>query len=148
MNSLFNYWQEEKIPIVNGIIFPDDTVWPVHPVDAPRDLPLHLLIQDNKQITLDDSTQWTGCTPLIEVTDIDLGLTAVAGECGMGGDGYIALLENGDRQIRWLAFFDFSNPFERLSFEANYIIAHNNLNEIWKIPIDAKGIIEVRSNES
>ncbi|MEH6420862.1 hypothetical protein [Pseudomonas sp. CGJS7] len=145
MSVLVKYWQEERIPILNGIIFPDGAVWPVHPVDAPRDSPLRLRIREDEQATLGDDTEWTSCSPLMEAANIDLGLKAVVGECGMGGDGYVALLENLGNRIRWIAFFDFSNPFEHVSLEVNQVVAKNNLGESWIIPIEAKGVIEVRS---
>lgn len=146
MSNLSKYWLEEKVPIVNGIIFPDDTAWPVHPADAPRPSLLHLRIQDDENVNLDSETQWTGISPSIEATSPELGLIAVTGECGMGGDGCIALLEGTGRRIRWLAFFDFSNPFESLTFETKHIVARNNLGETWRIPISARGEIEVHSN--
>ena len=147
-NSLTDHWKSQRAPIVNGIIFPNGTVHPVLSAGAPRHLPLHLRIEGEEQVTLDGRTQWTGITPSVEVADAGLGLTAITGECGMGCDGCIVLLENPNHRIRWLAFFDFSNPFESLAFEAGHVVARNNLNEIWKLPIDGKGAIEVRSNKS
>lgn len=143
INELMDRWREEQVPIVNGIIFPDGAVRPVDPVDAPRSLPLRLHIHENRLVRLDNETPWTGFNRLADATDADLGLTAVVGECGYGGDGCIALFEGDGTRIRWLAFFDFSNPFEWVSFQAQQVVARNNLGELWRIPIEGKGAIAI-----
>jgi len=38
--------------------------------------------------------------------------------------------------IKWIAFFETANPFEKLDIIDDKIIAHNNLNEKWIFDIN------------
>lgn len=145
MNTLFENWNEGMVPIVNGIVFPDGVVWPVQPADQPRPLPLSLIIMKEAETRLKEQTAWTGALPSVEATESNIGRKAIAGECGGGSDGFVALFESNSEELIWVAFFDFSNPFEALSFDGDWVVARNNLGEIWRIPMAGSGAIDVLS---
>ena len=42
----------------------------------------------------------------------------------------VALL-GADESLQWIAFFDYANPFERIRFDGDFLIARNNLDEEW-----------------
>ncbi|MEI6433127.1 MAG: hypothetical protein WCP07_13160 [bacterium] len=50
---------------------------------------------------------------------------AKAGSGGFGGEGFVGV-EDADGQLQWLAFFNDSNPFVRLSMEGNILEAVSN----------------------
>ena len=146
MKILFDNWKKRKCPILNGVIFADGTIYPIQPVDAPRhSVPLALHHDPARQITPTDILEWTHTTPLCEFSDHPKDILAVAGECGMGADGFIALL-NPDRSFRWVAFFDFSNPFVALRLEGDDLLAENNHGEHWRVPLSTPWKITIESD--
>jgi len=65
------------------------------------------------------------------------------GECGMGADGFVAVEELNTKKLRWIAFFDFSNPFYSVAIEKNFILVTNNLSEEWQFAVDSPWEIEI-----
>lgn len=146
MKNLTEEWQNEMIPIVNGIVFPVGHFWPVQPIDSPRVHPIELQIEKGSEAAISEATQWTGIMASAETINESGQLKAIVGECGQGGDGFVALLDhvNSD-QLKWIAFFDFSNPFCSVVFEGEEIVALNNLDELWRLPTNASGTIFITS---
>lgn len=58
------------------------------------------------------------------------------GEGSYGSEGVISLFDKIKDEYSWLLYLEYSNPFEKVEIKDNNIIAHNNNNEIWKIPIN------------
>jgi hypothetical protein len=53
----------------------------------------------------------------------------------MGSDGFVALLEH-DATLHWLAFFDWSNPFTKISLQDAVVTAVSSLDATWRFPVD------------
>jgi hypothetical protein len=124
MKNIIEEWKNEMIPIVNGIVLPGGQFWPVQPMDLPRVLPIEIEIKKKSEAAISDATQWTGIIATAETVNESGQLKAIVGECGQGGDGFVALLdhENSD-QLKWIAFFNFSNPFCSVSFDGEEIVS-------------------------
>lgn len=136
MKSLLTQWNAELVPLLNGVILENGTYHSIKPVDAPRvHLPVRLESESSRQLSDLTSLQWAAVNMICETELVSSGLKVKAGEGSMGSDGVIALLDQAQR-LRWIAFFDFSNPFESVCFEGSVIIAENNLNEKWFLPIE------------
>ena len=146
MKTLLNNWMKEKCPLLNGVIAADGTYHPIRPVAQPRkSFPLELSDGPARKMTSVAIVEWSCVTPLCEFSDKSKGILAVAGEGGMGADGFIALL-NPDRSLRWNAFFDFSNPFVALGLEGNELVAENNHGEHWRVPLSTPWKITIESS--
>ncbi|SDY54799.1 hypothetical protein SAMN04487939_103121 [Lysobacter sp. yr284] len=142
MKQLAHYRDDDEVPVANGFLFADGTVFAVDAV-AIRALPQSLPIRHDAATWLDEATPWTATTAVATAVDADAGLIAIAGEGAMGADGFVALCDLRSRALKWLLFLDFSNPFETVEFAPGRIVASNNLHERWSIPIDARDAIEV-----
>lgn len=135
MNNLIAKWEAGECPILNGVTLNGGQHYPIKPVDAPRNqLPMHLTHGQPAQLSKLDQLEWAFVNILCEATNAQMSLRASAGEGSMGGDGVIALCEL-TGVLRWVAFFDFSNPFERLRFDGADLVAENNLGEAWRLPL-------------
>lgn len=65
----------------------------------------------------------------------------------MGPDGFLAVQENHrPKSLLWLAFFDFSHPFESVLVDHGVIRAFNNLDEEWRFSKSAPWRVEIRSS--
>ena len=135
MNDLITKWEVGECPILNGVTLNGGQHYPIKPVDAPRNpLPMLLTHGQSENLAKVDRLQWASVNILCEATDALTNLRAFAGEGSMGGDGVIALFES-TGVLRWVAFFDFSNPFERLRFDEADLVAENNLGETWRLSL-------------
>ena len=135
MNSLQMLWENEECPILNGVIFADGTVDLVKPHDQPRPFgTVNLKCQERTSINCQTKLQLTGVIPSCRAEDGAKGVVAIGGEGGMGSDGFVAITDLANR-LRWIAFFDFSNPFVSVGIESEEVIAKNNLGERWHFPL-------------
>jgi len=135
MNNLIEKWNAGECPILNGLTFSIGQHYPIKPVDAPRNpKPMRLTYGQPESLAKVDNPQWAFVNILCEATDGLTNLRAFAGEGSMGSDGVIALFES-TGVLRWVAFFDFSNPFERVRFDGPDLVVENNLGEAWRLSL-------------
>lgn len=55
----------------------------------------------------------------------------VAGESDYGTDGFVAALHGEAKQLRWMAFFDSSNPFSALELADGVLRAQSTSGLVW-----------------
>ena len=147
MNNLTSRWEAGECALLNGVTFNNGMHYPVNTVNPPRNsLPILLLHGQPKSLVKAEQLRWSSVNILCEATDALKNLRASAGEGSMGGDGVIALFES-TRILRWVAFFDFSNPFERLRFDGPDLVAENNLQETWRLSLDQPWKISVNRSK-
>lgn len=145
MNSLIEKWGAEQCPMLNGITVANGAHHPVKPIDAPRtQLPLRLGYSQAHPLPDTALLQWASVNLLCESQSLPLRLKIKAGEGSMGSDGVIALFDEADH-LQWIAFFDFSNPFERVRFEGETVVAENNLGEKWRLPIEQPWAVTIEA---
>ena len=144
MNQIIAEWIQGKVPVVNGVIEAGGQVHRVHPVDLPRKLPMTLRGDEPTELALLPRIEWTISLPSEKMRDSESEMIAIVGECGMGSDGFVVIqaTERPD-SILWVAFFDFSNPFESVRFEGATIKARNNVREEWRFARSAPWRIEI-----
>lgn len=128
--------------VVNGVAYAGGTYAVVDVIDMPRDLPCTLSIRG--QLSLPASAKRVLVSALAEGNHAALNLRAIVGEGAQGADGFIALFEGGS--LMWVAFFDFSNPFESVCICPPHVKAVNNLGELWSIPLSGLGSMLIEQN--
>ena len=125
---------------VNGIQFPDGTVQCLHVTVAWR-RPTTYTIAAGERTTLQqleaaDALYENGCGVMAELTDTATGLHVLAGECfGHGGDGFVAVIDAATNGLRWLAWFEDSNPFRELALDGADLLATSTLGCRWRFPL-------------
>ncbi len=143
MNIISENWRKGKVAIINGVMESSGVIHLIAPGGQPRSLPLKLRIES---ICSDEILANASCTSVAvmdEISNSDLGIRVVVGECGMGADGFVAVEELNTKQLRWIAFFDFANPFQSVSIQDKFILATNNLNEEWQFAVERPWEIEI-----
>lgn len=65
------------------------------------------------------------------------------GDGSWGGDGFILAVTPDSEQLLWLASFEESNPFIRISCEDHFLYVTNNLYEVWRLDISDFAEIEI-----
>lgn len=131
MSNIQRLWLSERVPAVNGIYFPDDSVCLVNFSRLERLGTFSISSLERLQELPDvEST-----SDLTETCSANLnGLRAVGGEGSSGGDGFVALLDG--EQLRWIAFFDCSNPFDSVCLERERVVAKSSHGVCWIFPLD------------
>jgi len=77
----------------------------------------------------------THLAPLCEQSYVDLNLRIFGGEGAHGSEGFVAVAEITTGHLVWLAYFDCSNPFEKVSFANGVVVAVSNLGHSWHFPL-------------
>ena len=60
----------------------------------------------------------------------------VSGESDYGSDGFVAVLNLSTKELKWIAFFDSSNPFDNLRLVGNSLYAISTSNYVWEFNLD------------
>ncbi len=125
----------EKLPIVNGILYPDGNFEQVNII---TDENWKRTVRQNQIKTVFPFINNTVYSDIIVQSEIicdDLGCKAVCGEGSYGGDGFVMLENLITKKLLWLASFDNSNPFISIQRDKNGFIVTNNCNEKWYFDI-------------
>lgn len=132
MSIIVEKWMDAELPLVSGVYERSGRSHLVRPVDPPRLLPLTLEVVEEGGVLQPRTSRWTQAIPMAQARDSLVGDFVIVGECGHGSDGFVAVQKNEEPEsLIWLAFFDFSNPFESMQIEPDVIRVFNNLQEEW-----------------
>jgi hypothetical protein len=130
-----SYWLKGECPILNGVMFPDGSTECIEPRDQPRPTgTITLVARGRTSLDKHAPLESTGLIPSCRAEDKGKDVVVIGGEGGMGSDGFVAVTDLSN-QLRWIAFFDFSNPFVSVELLADEIVGKNNLGEVWRFPL-------------
>jgi hypothetical protein len=124
---------------VNGIQFSDGTVQRLLVTAVWRPV-VKYTVSAGEQTTLQqleaaDALSENSCGVLAELTDVARGVRILAGECNLGGDGFVAVIDAATNRLRWLAWFEASNPFAELALDGADLLATSTLGYCWRFPL-------------
>jgi hypothetical protein len=139
MKSIENFIEHLECPIVNGIIFPNETVTLID-VEVQWNKPTKYNFKIGKNVPVAEISKgevyaWTSCVILCELLDEKNKILVLSGEAGFGGDGFVAVIDLISKKTKWIAFFDCSNPFDGLILKGQYLLASSTLNCVWQFHI-------------
>lgn len=136
MGIVEHNWLSRRCPVLTGIFYPDDTVARLDVVEPYRaEGPSKIASHERIPLAKLGPLSWTQLAEIARTTDVDHNITVVAGEAGMGGDGFVAAMTASTGQLMWLAFFDCSNPFHAVAARMGSIAARSNLDVEWAFPV-------------
>lgn len=141
-------WMNEHCPMINGIIFPSGYVQEIHAAYLKDSYDFHLEKGGNVSLSDGDDLDWVVITTLAECCLPGTHQKVVCGETGWGGDGFLALVDSELAVFKWLAFFDFSNPFVQVDVNEGVVLARTNLDHLWSFPIEQPENVSVLHHNS
>lgn len=143
MKSLESFWSMSEAPILNGVMFIDGFVERIEPYAQPRPAgTINLVARERTSLATYEPLEATGIVSLCRAEDKGKDIVVIGGEGGMGSDGFVAVTDLSN-QLRWLAFFDFSNPFVSVELSNDEVVGKNNLGEVWRFPLENPSNIRV-----
>ena len=139
MRKIVDFIEHLECPLLNGIIFPDETIQLLN-IHINKGIPQKYTIQTALKTSINilnnkNELWWTSCTILFKLIDQKYSIEIVTGEAGYGSDGFVAVIDLKSRKLIWLAFFDCSNPFDKVNVIDQEIYATSTLGCVWKFKI-------------
>ena len=147
MSEIKNFWQNQESPSIDGIVFPNGDIQLINvkvdwgqPVKYKLSLGCKTSIEELK---LQNKISWNDCAVITRAIDETKKVEAIAGQGDYGSDGFVAVVNSGNKELVWLAFFETSNPFEYLQFYENELHARSSLGNLWRFPLDEPSRVKV-----
>jgi hypothetical protein len=126
-------------------MFSDGFVECVERIDQPRPPgTITLVASERTFITDHEPLDLVSIFPMCQAEDKKMGIVAIGGDTSMGNEGFVAATDL-SKQLLWIAFFDFSNPFVSVEFNETEILAKNNHRELWHFPIQHPSRITIET---
>ncbi len=140
MNKIENFIEYLESPSLNGIIFPSGAIKILNiEVKWSPQIVYSIKVQEEESIdTLETKgiLHWNDCAVKVDLIDEKKSLEVVAGEGDYGSDGFVGVVDLNSRKLIWLAFFNCSNPFNKLEINDKEIYATSTNNCLWKFRIE------------
>ena len=133
-------WLAQLCPIVNGVIYGTGEITLFSLIGgfqlSGTSIELRRGIRTCVTSFLEQNPDdWTSVTSLCEATSDELNARVLAGEAGLGADGFVAVTRKNDEYLEWIMFFENSNPFIEVTINGPDIVAVTNLGDRWTIPL-------------
>lgn len=90
---------------------------------------------------------WTSIIELAAISWEAGGLRASCGGGGYGSDGFVAVCRLEDNYLNWIAFFQSSNPFDKIDIVGTDVIAVSTYGHVWTFPIQHPERVKVKGHE-
>jgi hypothetical protein len=150
MKKLEDFIEHLECPQANGIIFPDGTIRLLNTGNLKKKS-INIITETGQTslATLAENNllHWDSCGVMNVRTDKKLSIEVMAGECsGHGSYGFVAVVELISKKLQWLAFFEWSNPFDRIEIVGKEIHVRSTMDQLWKFNIKdpVKCIVDCR----
>ena len=141
-------WINKEWPIRNGLYFDDESLILLD-LGMPWDTGLKAV-----SITISGTERISGLKEIQDGFFSRLAITCedhypaldrkvCGGEGSRGSDGFVALSKISSDKLIWLAFFECSNPFIKVSSSGGFVTAVSNLQLIWSFPIQKPETVTV-----
>ena len=139
MKKIEDFINHLECPMVNGIIFPDGTMQ-LFDIEVDWGSPLSYRIKaaSKSSISILNSKgdlRWNDCAILANIKDRKHAIEIIAGEGDYGSDGFIGVIDLNSRKLKWLGFFDCSNPFDKIKIIDVYVYVYSTNNCVWKFKL-------------
>ncbi len=140
MKNIENFIEHLESPSLNGIIFPDGLVKMLEiKVEWFPKINYHIRIQEESSIDILEAKgtlYWNDCAVMVSLIDERISVEVVAGEGDYGSDGFVGVVDLKSKRLIWLAFFNCSNPFNRLEIKNKELFATSTNGCLWKFKIE------------
>ena len=134
LDIISELWNDEKLPIINGLVKADGSFYEIKVEDCQ---PVTADYQPSTfDVTAKNYYEWYSSvlgSPFLTHAEI----TYYCGECSQGSDGFLLAVNNKNNTVEWLFFDEEANPLEKMWVENDEIHAMSNLNIEWIFPINA-----------
>ena len=82
-----------------------------------------------------------------ESSSLSTGVKVVGGGGSLGADGFVTVLDLYNDDMKWIAFFEDSNPFVEVGIKKDKALAVSNLDYLWTFEIHRPEIITIEKGD-
>ena len=137
-------WRDGRCPYIDGVLFSDGRII-LHDVTheaSGRVTVTPLLASTIESYVEFNKDSWNSPTATTSLAIRD-SLRTVAGEGSWGSDGFVALCDG--ESLVWGVFSRWCNPVSKVSYEQenNTVVARTTSGNVWRIPLDRPGELEI-----
>lgn len=131
-------WENGRLPIINGILYENGVIdW----INISYDSNFNRSISGVRRRSIDDLISsrelfFSIINTSYQMNDKGNNIRVYCGGGSCGSEGYVVVESNIDLKLLWIAFFEESNPFEKIEIIGDRIIVYNNLKEKWTFEIN------------
>jgi hypothetical protein len=138
MNKILALWEERLVVACQGVYYRDGCARALVVADPATGGGVHIgePIDADAVLAADAGHATSVDVVLAETILPGSGLVLQCGECDQGSEGYLALLD-ADRSLRWIAFFENSNPFVTIDVHGSVAAVRNSDGKAVSIRIDS-----------
>ena len=135
--DIYKEWKNGRLPIINGIVYEDGSIeW----INIDYDSNYRRIINRGSNLSINDlisksELHFSAISTCYQTENKTKGVTLYCGGGSYGSEGYVVLESNVESKLIWIAFFEESNPFEKIEFINDKIIVYNNLREKWSFDL-------------
>ncbi|MHC4675293.1 MAG: hypothetical protein ACYTBZ_22640 [Planctomycetota bacterium] len=149
MNDMKDFGDHQQCPSVDGIVFATGEIQQIN-VDVDWGPPVSYRLKLGTKTSINELENnqllyWSDCAILASMIYEERQIEVVAGESDHGSDGFVAVMSNKSKNLKWLAFFTCSNPFSRLEIDNNQILATSTLGITWVFPVNKPEAVIVKA---
>ena len=153
MKTTQQMWESKMWPVRNGVYIADGTVALLKVLMPWESVDKRISASVSGSAMLDQIGEYrenklTHLAPLCEQSYADLNLSIFAGEGAHGSEGFVAVSRTTTGRLMWLAYFDCSNPFEKVLLENDVVIVVSNLGHSWRFPLTQPERLTVDAGET
>ena len=141
-------WRASRSPVLNGIAFPSGEICEIFfewDSEAISYLIVDKLFANLSVFQAEGVLQWVTIHKFLVAEDEGLDLRAYSGGGPLGEDGFVGVEDAKSAELKWLAFFELSNPFKAISFGDGVVEAVSTFDVMWTFPIEKPYEVTVRS---
>ena len=149
LDQFKHFWENDLCPIINGIIYANGTIKILNPKTNMKNeyeyLPDFCGVMTIYEMSQKSEIQYTNIMKRQPIEVNAFNLLIYCGEGSWGGEGFVAVCERlgSSEKLNWIAYFDYSNPMERIEYQNNKIIAYSILGRKWVFDIENPEKVEV-----
>lgn len=150
-DEISSHWKCCEIPLIDALMFADGRIVLFRSFTVAEEGTVRTGVRRVAETTLESVLSnapdpWFKLEPLCSVCDQSVSIRYLAGGGDMGNEGFIAAERLSDKHLLWVASFNRSNPFSDIRVAGETVIATNNHDEDWIVPLDDPGRLWVDHN--
>jgi hypothetical protein len=139
-------WKTLEWPIRNGIYFGDDRVIPLDVSinwDARGPTISSKILASVRLSEVKFHEKKTSLIQLCERSYPDANLCVYGGEGSWGSEGFVAVSKLTTGELVWLAYFEYSNPFDEVELVGDNVLGVSTYDHVWKFPLSSPDSLSV-----
>mgnify|MGYP000878755450 CR=1 FL=1 len=136
--DIYREWKNGRLPIINGILYENGIIeW----INIDYDSNYKRIINRGSNLCINDlilknELHFSNISTCYQFENNTKDIVVYCGGGSHGSEGFIVVESKVGSKLIWIAFFEESNPYEKIEFIDEKINVYNNLKEKWSFDLN------------